>query len=698
MWLMEKFLTFISDCLISLAAALMNVMVDAMEYFIPNHGEYGVPSLLTDPNGFGFDFMTGQAYTIIGLAFAIVIIKFCFNLMSDLKPGLPSARDEGLISHIGRFMLACAMVGAAYDIMYFIMSWGNELVHFAFEDDQLTSTFGTEFTTDIAITCGRPDGGALGTGLTATVFVPLVLICAIAWNQLKLFVEIAERLITTTLITMFAPLGFCTIVSQDWVTIGKRYFQMVFSSYLVLYIDVFFMRMAYQGMLVTINPSANKFEMYTWRLLAVLAILIVAQKADQVVRDAGLSVAQTGSSLFGALAASYGAAKLAGRAISKAGRALASHNNSAKSVSSNAVNTSKNTKQANSMLGAVVGKGNAEKLAKNGNFSFADKEATGIRTRSVNGVAVAEGTAKTKSGKCFDFATVPGQDLGKYKGMGVIQNKDGSMIAISGKGQATWDALTPGGYSTPNVDANKAAKAERSANDEITKAYNNGGLTKENLESAAQKIRSAYTSSPVEQQESVSAATAMLGDATKDKTVVGAWHSEGDPAGEFHAMMIDNNTGMIESYDIAASCNADRIDALQGREITSSCETEVGTMQAYKTSLAPTASPASERQFSDFDGRKLELPEGDRIEPYEGVPGVYKRIHTDVQRDKSGEVVSTSETVTGHYVPASKYNISPNASMIKIDGEPNGFIPVNQKNTFNVDIIDAARRIHKYFK
>lgn len=710
MGLMEKFISWVCDCFYNLCAALMNLMSAAMVNFIPNEGKYGVPNIITSEEGFGFVNFANGYEIFLSLAFALVFLKFTFNLISDLKPGLSSAREEGLFTHLGRFVLACALVGSSYKIIEYVMFWGWQLVMAGLFANDPPPDIGTSITTSVASRVNEMSG--VGSGLTKTAFVPLVIIIAITWNQLKLFVELAERLITTTLITMLAPLGFCTVVSQDWSPIFKRYNQMVFSSYLVTLINVFFMRLSFECMIFTMGTTSGvDSNWYTWRLLAVLSILIVAQKADRVVRDSGLAVSQTGGQLFGSLAMVVGGAAMLGRSAvrdarrSPAGRALG------RGGAATAVRTGSGT-QASTLMSSALGSQTAgERLMKNGNFNFANAEAAGVRVKNQDGMTVAEGMAMAKSGKYFNFETDPTREGKVSKGHGVIETAGGVPIAVWGDGAR--DAMTPNGFSTIGADTDSVSGAEGAANAIISEGIqnNDGKLSEETLSSAVGAAQSQLYggAESYEIHDSVNAAASMIGsEELEGKTLVGAWHDESEPEGLFHAMAIDNANGEICTYDIASTSNASRMEGFEGRAPVSEVQTNVGNMEAYKTVLTPSSADPTKYAITDLDNRRLELPKNDNIVATD-IPGVYQRRseitykETRTEGKKKITETKTKEVTAGHFVPASKYSVPRNSEFMKIEGQVYAFIPADTKNQLaggrgDNSFINAIRSVFSWKK
>lgn len=153
--------------------------------------------------------------------------------------------------------------------------------------------------------------GVITASFAFTVIGPVILMIAIFWNFVKLFIEMAERLVVTTFVTSLAPLGFCSIASKETEGILFKYLQMVFSTYLVYILDIWFLK-AFIYSIANVTVIADVLHLF-WTMVLWLALLITAQKADQHLREAGLSVAQAGGNLLGEM-------MLAGRMLTNAGR------------------------------------------------------------------------------------------------------------------------------------------------------------------------------------------------------------------------------------------------------------------------------------------------------------------------------------------------------------------------------------------
>lgn len=321
-----------------------------------------------------FPFLRGANRVFMFFALTMIAILFMFNILKNFQPGI---RREGLFAQVYRAILAVVLVALSYQLIGGAMALGYNAINAMKETNISVEAYdlridrdkwGDENQSDAEWEATRNERIAavktfkynrtmntedlhavnIGTvyemvthealvemiydnesdlddtaGMAVVVILPLIIMVAIAWNSVKLFIEMSERLVATTLITSLAPLGFCTVVTEETEGILRRYLSMVFSTYLVYIIDIWFMRAfiycSYTYLVqyvwdVHIGMAKYIPTGFIWFLVLQLAWLICAQKADQYLRDAGLSVAQTGGKLLGELA-------LAGRTITGSMRA-----------------------------------------------------------------------------------------------------------------------------------------------------------------------------------------------------------------------------------------------------------------------------------------------------------------------------------------------------------------------------------------
>lgn len=414
---------------------------------------------------------------------------------------------------------------------------------------------------DLSIASDKLVSGATGAGLAMTIIVPVIVMIAILWNFCKLFMEMAERLIVTTFVTSLAPLGFCSVVSKETEGIFFKYLQMVFSTYLVFIIDIWFLRAFIYSVgntIILLDVPHLVWNMFLW-----LALLITAQKADQHLREAGLSVSQTGGNLLGEM-------MLSGRLLGAAGRngllgnsvagtrfgrmigartvAPTTRQTGAKGVG-NSLRHYMGNDAANNLM-------NSGLLAPTNDSHFLEPK---IKNGKENGFVA---TMAGQSGNAVKMETVKNAQEAMDKGMtpfyyngatyGLAGDKD-DVAAITGAfgggaapvvDDATLHALDDGfddgvaGVSE-NADAIAAAEEERQLNDDLLD-YANAGVgqetkggssvdmaeakSREAAKLAAQEEADAYTRSAIDDKVNAvnEAGTAGMSDAQRAQSIEGA--------------------------------------------------------------------------------------------------------------------------------------------------------------------------------
>lgn len=164
-------------------------------------------------------------------------------------------------------------------------------------------------------------GDAAAANTIGTIFftlVCLVSIGAIIINFLKLILEMAERYVVLGVLFYTCPLPFATIADPDS-KIFKSWIQMVMSECILMIMNAFFLNtfigamlsfnsqkmMEATGMKTNVETSGQiNAVTYIVAMMLLIGWLQVGQKMDQHLRALGLSTAQAGGSLAGAVISS----------------------------------------------------------------------------------------------------------------------------------------------------------------------------------------------------------------------------------------------------------------------------------------------------------------------------------------------------------------------------------------------------------
>lgn len=415
------------------------------------------------------------------------------------------------------------------------------------------------------------------------VIVPLIMMIAIAWNAVKLFIEISERLVATTLITSLAPLGFCTVVTEETEGILKRYISMVFSTYLVFIIDIWFIRAfmycSYTYLVqylydVHIGIAGYIPTDFIWFFVLQLAWLIVAQRADQYLRDAGLSVAQTGGRLLGELA-------LAGRTLT----------GSMRTAGRLATNGYKHFNNANKRLdawrangkhhqGAMGGASHVMKQAMGKDAWDAMKNAGFVPTRATdyaealkkNGKATGELQGKFHSDKdhAVNFRSCRSAEEAANNGHACYVNP------VSGQCFEIWSdtgefgarqALSPNNTSMSQFDTDRFDSAERFAQSFLDK----NGTSESAIAEAGEAYRKELCGGDQKlMEESAAAAQRLLPESMQERlTPIAAGFDINDADDVSHLACIENDSGRIVNFDMTTG-NVDHDSLFNDRSTSDS--------------------------------------------------------------------------------------------------------------------------------
>ena len=166
------------------------------------------------------------------------------------------------------------------------------------------------------------DGTPLGLLIIELVIGIALIICFF-----RLGIEVYERYVLLGVMYITSPLAFASLIQKDS-AIFRNWFQMLISQYILLCMNMVFIggfMGAYYNLVTAGFDNGYMFESpqaYLSTMFALIAWLIIGQKADEHLRSLGLSVSQTGSSVGGAILASAGAARMLVGAAGAAGGAV----------------------------------------------------------------------------------------------------------------------------------------------------------------------------------------------------------------------------------------------------------------------------------------------------------------------------------------------------------------------------------------
>lgn len=114
----------------------------------------------------------------------------------------------------------------------------------------------------------------------------------IAWNMIKLMLEVCERYMMVGVLVYTSPIFYPTMATKESSQIFKKWCSMFVSALIMMSVSVLFLKLIVNGLfsgMLQIN--------FLFRSFLVLAMCKIAQRADSYLQQLGLNVATTGGSM-----------------------------------------------------------------------------------------------------------------------------------------------------------------------------------------------------------------------------------------------------------------------------------------------------------------------------------------------------------------------------------------------------------------
>lgn len=121
----------------------------------------------------------------------------------------------------------------------------------------------------------------------------LIMLILIGFSYIKLLLEIVERYVVTFVLMYLSPLASATLASSSTSGIYKKFFTMFISQCLLLFLNVWCLKMAVSGL----DLSSSGHDSPTVSFLLCYAFLRVSAKMDSYINQLGLNAAITGTGL-----------------------------------------------------------------------------------------------------------------------------------------------------------------------------------------------------------------------------------------------------------------------------------------------------------------------------------------------------------------------------------------------------------------
>lgn len=259
----------------------------------------------TDMSAFvSFFPFASKSFTILqALAWALLILMVTFQLTRNFLGPLTDAEKPTTL--LGRAAIAAFGIGFAMPICDVLLDFAtapyNALLNISATGDDFTWASLSSSLLSLLTQL-------LSAVSVVGMIVQLLLIIAIAWNYLKLLLEVVERYVVLGVLTFTSPLGFMLGCSRSTSNSFKAWCRMYGSQLFMMLMNVWFLRgfnFALGGFILNYGTITSMTQeeatsaaphIFFW-LFAVLAFLRTAQAIDRHLSALGLSVAQTGIGL-----------------------------------------------------------------------------------------------------------------------------------------------------------------------------------------------------------------------------------------------------------------------------------------------------------------------------------------------------------------------------------------------------------------
>lgn len=255
-----------------------------LEDFSPNIETFYSFFNITEGNG---NMKMISIFTIGGICLAALLL--IWNIIVMMFGPITSSKD-GPVKLIIRFTMVIIAIMFTKEIMNaafaFTQTFWNELIDFEFNNRGISQAF---------FPFGKTNSTFLGISGILGLIVTVVAGVIIFKNFIRLFAEVIERYLVTSLLYICFPVGVATAVGTSTAPIFKSYMRMIVSQLFIMVMNIWFIRMFFQ--LLSNSNNNNAVDGLVW-FFFVIGFLRVAQRLDSYMASLGLNVAQTGGGIL----------------------------------------------------------------------------------------------------------------------------------------------------------------------------------------------------------------------------------------------------------------------------------------------------------------------------------------------------------------------------------------------------------------
>lgn len=232
-----------------------------------------------------FPFLIGAYQVLQACALGLILAIAGWNLVKFFGGKLANVQDTP-VQILIRSGIAAMLVFSGGYILTTIVDIAKQPYDAFRAMDAVETTF--------KFSIGASDFAALSVGPAATLLIALIFTILMAWNLIKLFIEIAERYLLVGVLAYTSPIFYPFLCSTSMSQVFSNWVIMFVGQCAMMTVSVLFTNLVCSVFSVT---SADTDVIL--KLLFGLAMCKVAQRADSYLQQLEIGVATTGGNLMG---------------------------------------------------------------------------------------------------------------------------------------------------------------------------------------------------------------------------------------------------------------------------------------------------------------------------------------------------------------------------------------------------------------
>lgn len=232
-----------------------------------------------------FPFLVGAYQVLQACALGLILAIAAWNLIKFFGGKMANVQDTP-IQILIRSGIAAILVFSGGYILTMVVDIAKQPYDTFREMDAIENGF--EFS------IGASDFAALSVGPAATLLIALIFTILIAWNLIKLFIEIAERYLLVGVLTYTSPVFYPFLCSTSMSQVFSKWVGMFVGQCAMMTVSILF-----TNLICSVFSVSGADTDVMLKLLLGLAMCKVAQRADSYLQQLGIGVATTGGNLLG---------------------------------------------------------------------------------------------------------------------------------------------------------------------------------------------------------------------------------------------------------------------------------------------------------------------------------------------------------------------------------------------------------------